>query len=192
MPETYLLKQVLRKELSAKRRLLSPLEYQQKSSQIMLYLDELLTSLEPKQLLFYRALPVEVNTDVLLEQNHFESYVPRMLNDADMEWVRVNSQTTWKQVEFGVFEPKQGEIWQASDAKTVLICPLLGFDRQGQRLGMGKGYFDRWLDKQGKHISTRIGLAFSCQELSKVPTQPHDVPLSTIITEGGIISCPTL
>ncbi|MDQ6983904.1 MAG: 5-formyltetrahydrofolate cyclo-ligase, partial [Ghiorsea sp.] len=93
-------------------------------------------------------------------------------------------------VSFGVLEPEDGRIWQPNNMNTALFCPLLGFDMQGNRLGMGKGYFDRWLSEYGANVDG-IGLAFSCQALSKVPVEPHDVPLAIIITEKGIHSCPT-
>lgn len=190
IPETALLKQQLRQQAATTRNQLTSKQRQAYAAQIMQYAHEYLLSNNIQCLLTYKALPAEVNTDVLLADDALDVYVPRMLGDCDMTWVAVDATSQWKQVGFGVFEPSQGEIWQPSAAKTVMFCPLLGFDAKGNRLGMGKGYFDRWLAKYGENIDV-VGLAFSCQALPKIPVEPHDVPLARIITEHGVLSCPT-
>jgi len=67
--------------------------------------------------------------------------------------------------------------------------PLLGFDRSGNRIGMGAGYYDRALTKPNKTQKSRIfgklfliGLAFTQQEHSNIPNDLWDVPLGCIIT----------
>ncbi len=190
MSDVSLLKQQLRKELRAKRKRLSADDYVQFSHKICAQVIGYLDLNQTKQLLVYKALPEEVNTDNLLKLDGVEVFVPRMLADSAMQWVKLSVDTQWQTVGFGVKEPVQGEIWQPSGKSAVLVCPLLGFDESGHRLGMGKGYFDRWLQQHGENLDV-VGLAFSCQELPKVPVEPHDVPLSTIITEQGILACPT-
>jgi len=190
IPKTSLLKQQLRQQAASTRNQLTSRQRQVYSAQIMQYAREYLLLNSIQRLLTYKALPAEVNTDALLANDALDVYVPRMLDDCDMTWVAVDATSQWKQVGFGVFEPSQGKLWQPSSSKTVLFCPLLGFDTQGNRLGMGKGYFDRWLAKHGENIDV-VGLAFSCQALPKIPVEQHDVPLATIITEHGVLSCPT-
>ena len=190
MSDVSLLKQQLRKKLRAKRKRLSSDDYVQFSHKICAQVIGYLDLKQTKQLLVYKALPEEVNTDNLLKLDGIEVFVPRMLADCAMQWVKLSVDTQWQTTGFGVKEPVQGEIWQPSGESAVLVCPLLGFDESGHRLGMGKGYFDRWLAKYGSDVDV-VGVAFACQALSKVPTEPHDVPLATIITEKGIISCRT-
>jgi len=180
-------KQQLRQYLNKQRQRLSKADKQQFSEQIVQHLLPYLQRNAVQQLLVYKALPFEVNTELLLNLADIECFVPRMLADAAMQWVRVDKSTVWIQGSFGVLEPEQGEIWQPNAKKSMIVCPLLGFDRQGNRLGMGKGYFDRWLAAFGQHIDTQVGFAFSCQELPNVPAEQHDVPLTTIFTEKGII-----
>jgi len=72
----------------------------------------------------------------------------------------------------------------------VLLCPLTAFDRQGNRLGMGKGCFDYWLSKHRHGLDQVIGLAFSGQEVAHIPAEAHDAPLDYIITEKEVIECP--
>lgn len=63
----------------------------------------------------------------------------------------------------------------------VLLVPLVGFDRSGNRLGYGGGYYDRTLAAH-PHI-TAIGYALSVQEVDHIPTGPYDRPLSCLVTE---------
>lgn len=70
----------------------------------------------------------------------------------------------------------------------VLIVPLVGFDRRGNRLGYGGGYYDRTLQSLRESGSvTAIGLAFAAQELPEIPADPFDQPLDLIVTEAGQI-----
>lgn len=74
---------------------------------------------------------------------------------------------------------------------TVVLVPLLAFDRKGGRLGYGAGYYDRTLEalraQAGERSVLAIGLAFAVQELAVVPVGGHDQPLDRIVTENGIL-----
>lgn len=65
-----------------------------------------------------------------------------------------------------------------------LLIPLLGFDRQGNRLGYGGGYYDRTL--AALPHAFRLGCAYAAQEVDHIPTEPTDLPLNAIATEAGI------
>lgn len=71
---------------------------------------------------------------------------------------------------------------------TTLFVPLCAFDRHGNRLGYGKGYYDRTIAAaSAQRPVTTIGIAFSVQEISAVPIEPHDRPLDAILTEAGLL-----
>ena len=71
---------------------------------------------------------------------------------------------------------------------TILLVPLLAFDRRGFRLGYGGGYYDRTLAQLRRGgILLAIGLAFAAQEVESVPTDPWDIALDFIATEQGVI-----
>ncbi len=63
----------------------------------------------------------------------------------------------------------------------ILLTPLLGFDRRGNRLGQGGGYYDRWF--AGHPDAMRIGIAWSVQEVPALAVEPWDMPLHAIVTE---------
>lgn len=68
-----------------------------------------------------------------------------------------------------------------------LLVPLLAFDRGGNRLGYGAGYYDRTL--AALPAARRIGCAYACQLLDEVPAGPEDVPLHAVATEDGVLTC---
>ncbi len=71
---------------------------------------------------------------------------------------------------------------------TVLFIPVLGFDRQGHRLGHGEGYYDRTLQKlRGQHHIIAIGVAFDCQEVDSIPHEAYDQSMNYIITPTQVI-----
>lgn len=74
---------------------------------------------------------------------------------------------------------------------TILLVPLLAFDRQGFRLGYGGGFYDRTLAglRQQTAGLLTIGMAFAGQELAGVPHQDHDEPLDWIVTETAVHVC---
>lgn len=63
----------------------------------------------------------------------------------------------------------------------VIIVPVLGFDIAGYRLGMGGGWYDRWLATQPN--SLKIGLAYAWAKIQNLPREPHDIPLDVMITD---------
>ena len=80
---------------------------------------------------------------------------------------------------FGIAEPAE----PAWCTPTLLLAPLVAFDATGQRLGMGGGYYDRYLSAHPD--LRRIGVAHECQRVASVPAAHDDVPLSAVVTECG-------
>ncbi|MFV2051920.1 5-formyltetrahydrofolate cyclo-ligase [Aliiroseovarius sp. YM-037] len=71
----------------------------------------------------------------------------------------------------------------------VLIVPLLAFDRAGNRLGYGGGFYDRTLERlRAIRRTIAIGFAYSAQEVDDLPTEPTDQKLDYIVTEQGTLS----
>ena len=70
----------------------------------------------------------------------------------------------------------------------VLIVPLAAFDRTGNRIGYGGGYYDRAIARLHERglFPRLIGVAFDCQQVPAVPAEAHDVPLPYILTETGL------
>ena len=68
---------------------------------------------------------------------------------------------------------------------TMVLAPLVGFDRAGYRLGYGGGYFDRTLGAMDPR-PLAIGVGFAAQAIETIYPQPFDIPMDTIVTEAGV------
>lgn len=61
-----------------------------------------------------------------------------------------------------------------------MFVPCVGFTADGGRLGQGAGHYDRWLAAHPSAVA--IGLAWDCQLVDELPTEPHDHPLDAVVT----------
>jgi len=86
---------------------------------------------------------------------------------------------------FSVPEPIGHEFPADPGQIPVAIVPLIAFDRKGNRLGYGAGYYDRFLSRNAHMF--RIGIAFSCQEVDSIPADERDVCMDVIVTEKDVL-----
>jgi len=88
---------------------------------------------------------------------------------------------------FGILEPENSKKQIIPD---LIIVPLVAFDKQLNRIGYGKGYYDRSLRKikNIKKKTVALGIAYSFQKCKSIPISKHDFKLDYIFTERGIIS----
>ena len=68
----------------------------------------------------------------------------------------------------------------------LIIVPAVAYDRQGNRIGRGKGYYDRLLSRTK---ALRIGVAYDFQLVDEIEAEPHDIPVDIVITETGTYIC---
>jgi 5-formyltetrahydrofolate cyclo-ligase len=88
---------------------------------------------------------------------------------------------------FGLSEPGEA---QPRLFPAIVLTPLLAFDRQGNRLGYGAGYYDWALrDLRRRQPVVAIGIAFDEQEFPEIPREPQDEPLDLILTPSRAIPC---
>tara|TARA_B100000029_G_scaffold254121_1_gene250944 strand:- start:1819 stop:2379 length:561 start_codon:yes stop_codon:yes gene_type:complete len=87
---------------------------------------------------------------------------------------------------FGILEPKKVKRKILPD---IIMVPLVAFDNELNRIGYGKGYYDRYLKKISKikKKTISLGIAYSFQKCRKIPVDKHDFKLDYIFTERGII-----
>lgn len=72
----------------------------------------------------------------------------------------------------------------------VVLLPLAAFDRRGFRIGYGAGFYDRTLaGLRSRGAVTAVGFAFACQEVDRVPAEPHDEPVDVMVTQAEAFSC---
>lgn len=104
------------------------------------------------------------------------------MDEETIAFYETNIATNWKKGSFGVLEPLSEHIVQPNDFD-VIIVPLVAFDVKGNRLGYGKGYYDRYL----KHThALRIGVGYEFQKVDTLITESHDFPLDMVVSEQSI------
>lgn len=120
-------------------------------------------------------------------------YLPVMRTDGRLWFVRYRAGDTLRENRKGIPEPR----WTPRDLLAPrlldLVCmPLAGFDRNGTRLGLGGGYYDRTFDfrlREGGTQPRLVGVAFACQEMESIPREAWDVPLDAVVTERELVEC---
>lgn len=130
----------------------------------------------------------EVNTHPLIKQmlaNGKKVVVPiTQMETGTLTHLRLHSFDDLKENTWGVLEPVGGEQIEI-DALELVIVPMAGGDRQKNRIGYGKGFYDRFLDEVE---CPTVGLTFEECMVEEIPTEPFDVPLGAVITGNNTIS----
>lgn len=89
---------------------------------------------------------------------------------------------------FGIREPLADFFRPVAPTKIDLaLVPGLAFDYQGNRIGFGKGYYDRFLPQLRADVCV-IGVAFACQVFERIPAESHDYKMSLLVTEDGLFT----
>ena len=102
-----------------------------------------------------------------------------------------HAHTAMRPNRFGIPEPAGRERRLPARRLDLVIVPLLGFDRQGVRLGMGGGYYDRTFAFRNRCTAWRkpllVGFAYAFQRVEHLPNKPWDIRLDAVVTEDGLI-----
>ncbi len=126
----------------------------------------------------------EVDTFPLIEKcfrDNKHVIVPKIRENGQLKHFRLRTLGQLQVNDWGVMEPVEGEIVPVSDLDVVIV-PMVAGDPKKNRLGYGKGYYDRFLNNC---VATKIGLLFDCQLYeSELPVEPFDVPLDYLVTES--------
>lgn len=129
----------------------------------------------------YCALPDEVPLEPLFRQWLAEGkqvLLPRVTGDDAMEAIRYLTPGQLRTGAFGIMEPT-GTPFTDDEKMDVAIVPGMAFDRDGHRLGRGKGYYDRFLSRLPQ--TYKIGICYRSQLLDCVPTDAHDILMDCIV-----------
>jgi len=120
----------------------------------------------------------------LLEKNFFKVSLPIIKKDNQMNFYGWSRNDPLKINKFGIPEPLSSRIFYPD----ILLVPLVAYDSSLNRLGYGGGYYDRYMEKIEKIKKViKIGLAFSFQKISSIPTNQYDKRLDFIVTEKDIL-----
>jgi len=144
----------------------------------------------------YAPLGNEVSTGLLCgfaqESGSVVAY-PRIVHGT-MEFVRFDKECAWKPGKFGILEPsvepQRTRLCEVTpDAFDVVVVPGVAFDFGGNRLGYGKGFYDRFLVQCASRC-VFVGLAYDFQLEDKLPREAHDIALDYVVTDTRCVVCP--
>ena len=126
-------------------------------------------------------------------QDQWKQFAIPYCVDDDLHVFRIQSMDQLQPGAYGILEPKEElrndpEAQLSADRLDLIVTPGVAFDRQGGRIGHGKGYYDRLLARKGLQTLT-VALAFGCQVLDQVPMNAHDIPMDHLVTEDEWIEC---
>ncbi len=200
----------LREQLRMLRRQLTPEQQALHALQALTYLQDLLENHSnqatqnqlprPLKVALFLSQDGELKTqsaiDYLWHCTEHRVFLPALETKPDLHMAFVEYQETTLMInnQFGIPEPQAPlDKHLTGQQMDIVLMPLVGFDLQGNRMGMGGGYYDRSfafkrLPQDSANPPLLIGWAHSCQQTSQLANEPWDVPLDGIITEQGFKS----
>lgn len=181
----YSRKQDLRKTISERKKQLTENRSIALSKKIFFQLESLSAFQSAKVILLYHSLKDEVRTHDFIEKWKEEKTILLPIVDGDNLKLKIYKNSSDLMIgAYGIEEPN-GSIFSDYEKIDLAIVPGISFDAQGNRLGRGKGYYDRLLPDVKAY---KIGICFAFQVSEEIPTEPHDSKMDLIITEDGVIS----
>jgi len=199
-------KQLLRKQLRKLLQTISEKELIYQSNEIFKHVISLKEYQESKNISIYLHMPKgEVRTENLLKHalnSGKNCYVPFIINNTEMEMVKLNSWEeflSYPKSKWGYPEPKsisENSTALKTEGLDLIIVPGMAFDLNGNRLGHGKGYYDRYIERAKEFSKLRNKVGPHCVSLSLneqlletvIPTNQYDIKPDIIITPNGHLS----
>ncbi|OFY04677.1 MAG: 5-formyltetrahydrofolate cyclo-ligase [Bacteroidetes bacterium GWF2_43_63] len=171
-------KKALRRQMRAVKATLSDEEKISKSKLIFEYIEKQPWFIDAGIVMCYWSLPDEVITHEFCKKwmNKKIMLLPRMVGP-DIIPVVFDGNLI-KEPILGVEEP-QGLEYRQTDMINVIIVPGVAFDSFGNRMGRGKGYYDKFLRKTK---ALKVGVCFAEQVAAEIPTDHHDLPMDLVIS----------
>jgi 5-formyltetrahydrofolate cyclo-ligase len=189
-------KTALRLELRARRKALNPTQQTQASLHLLRQLMQVPQFMRARNVALYMANDGEIDPEPIIRQlwkMDKHSYLPvlRPGKSRELWFVEYTPNALLTKNRFGIPEPDfRTQHKMPAQLLDVVLMPLVGFDRNGARLGMGGGFYDATFAFKQKKNSGKpalIGLAHACQEVESLTTASWDIPLFAIATDREII-----
>lgn len=176
-------KNEIRRKIKALRSMLLEHEKIAAADEVFEHLEKTAAFLLADRILMYHSLPDELSTRGFLKKwgNRKHFYLPRV-NGVNLDILPYDE----SRLELGAFhiEEPTGHCTVSPDEIELVIVPAVAYDKRGNRLGRGKGFYDRLLQDTS---ATKIGIGYEFQIVDEIPVEPHDVPMDIVISPRGVI-----
>ena len=185
----------LRRELRRRRRALSLREQKEASQALCRHLRIVPVVRRARHIALYWPNDGEIDPRPFrrnAEQCGKHCYLPVLhpVHHNRLWFFQLNDHTTLSRNRFGIPEPLiRGGLSRPAWALDLILMPLVGFTKNGDRLGMGGGFYDRtfeFLKQSQRHSPKLMGLAHECQRVDSLPSAGWDIPMDCIVTEQGL------
>lgn len=179
-------KKSLRAQMRTLKAALTTEEKATESAAVWPHIEELECFAQAQHILLYHSLPDELSTHHIIDTwvaLGKTIYLPVVIGD-DLV-IRLYSQEAMQQGEFNIMEPTGNDV--DSNILELIIVPGVAFDKHGNRLGRGKGYYDRLLSRTNADC---VGVCYNCQFVDNIPAEPHDRVMHYIVTPEGVMKRP--
>jgi len=185
-------KLAIRKQIRQQRCSLTKIQQKQASHNLQYNLLQIKRLIYAKKIAIY--LPTNGEIDLMPFINWCFArkkiiYAPKISHypKYHMRFIRIYSAKDLQIGKYKILEPKNSKIHAKINTLNVMLIPLLAFDLRGTRLGMGKGFYDRYLHKTHHKLKPlRIGIAHDFQQLPYIAPNSWDVPLHLTVTNRKI------
>ena len=179
------MKKQIRKEILALRKAMSEELQERYSQSIVQKVIDHAAYKEAEMMYCYIDAKGEVKTKALIEdawRNGKKVAVPRVHGDI-MEFYLISSYEQLTAGYFGIMEPAEScEMVTEISEKSVVIMPGVAFDKSGNRIGYGKGFYDKYFSAHPDVY--KIAVAYSLQVVEAIEADEHDVRANCVITEN--------
>ena len=181
------LRNQLRQQIRKTRANLTALQQQQAEDSITQQALAFIEERNAQHIALYVSFDGEISTDKLIktlwaQDKHVYLPVLHPFNPNHLLFLRYLPDTPMLKNKFGIWEPKLNvQNVLPLDELDILFTPLVAFDKEGNRLGMGGGFYDRTLQNWRNSSFIPVGLAHQCQQVEQLPTEAWDVPLHRIL-----------
>ena len=181
------LRNQLRQQIRKTRANLTALQQQQAEDSITQQALALIEARNAQHIALYVSFDGEISTEKLIktlwaQDKHVYLPVLHPFNPNHLLFLRYLPDTPMLKNKFGIWEPKLNvQNVLPLDELDILFTPLVAFDKEGNRLGMGGGFYDRTLQNWQNSSFIPVGLAHQCQQVEQLPTEAWDVPLHRIL-----------
>ena len=173
-------KHELRRRIKNRKQLITETERRDAARAVFNALERTAAFMMADRILIYHSLPDELSTLEFLDKWHTRKqfYLPRV-NGVNLE-ILPYEKTSLRLGAFHIEEPAEGAPADP-ESMELIIVPAVAYDRRGNRLGRGRGFYDRLL---ASTKATTIGVAYDFQLVDEIPVEPHDSPVHFVITES--------
>ena len=144
---------------------------------------------EAKNIFIYLSFGSEIDTNPIIDrvlEDGKEVYIPKIYkSNKEMKAIRLNSFEDLEENSMGILEPKDDSNFIDKENIDLIIVPGAVFDLEGNRIGYGGGYYDRFLSNI-KDKRNKVALAYDLQIVENIEAEEHDIKVDYIITNYRI------